>query len=344
MTRIPLAAFAAFAAFAALLLFGAGARALAATPDDPQHPVLKAEATVTGDVVRVGDLVEHAGIIAKVPIFRAPDLGFTGTVSAADVAEAVRTHALIGLDTAGLSEVTVTRAARTIPAADIESAVAQALSTQYNLGDIKDISVSFERELRAMYVEPSAKGEPRVARLTYDARKGRFEATLDIPTGATTRGTLRLSGRAQATVEVVAIAHTVERGAVLKEADVAIERRPRAEVTRDAITDRAQAVGLAARAGLQPGRALRTADLMRPEMIQRNETVTLVFEVPGIVLTVRGKALEGGAEGDVISVLNEQTKRTVQGTVAGPGRVVISVNAPRLAANIAPTQSKANAR
>ena len=74
-------------------------------------------------------------------------------------------------------------------------------------------------------------------------------------------------------------------------------------------------------AALQAGRPLRTADLMKPDLVQRNETVTLVYEVPGIMLTMRGKAIEGGAEGDVISVLNEQSKRTVQGTVIGPGRV-----------------------
>ena len=64
--------------------------------------------------------------------------------------------------------------------------------------------------------------------------------------------------------------------------------------------------------------------------------MTLVYEVPGITLTVRGKAAEGGAEGDVISVLNEQSKRTVQGVVVGPGRVIISTGSPRLAANLPP--------
>ena len=54
---------------------------------------------------------------------------------------------------------------------------------------------------------------------------------------------------------------------------------------------------------------------MKPELVQRNETVTIIYEVPGIVLTMRGKAQEAGAEGDVISVLNVQSKRTVQGTV-----------------------------
>ena len=63
---------------------------------------------------------------------------------------------------------------------------------------------------------------------------------------------------------------------------------------------------------------------MKPALVQRDESVTLMYEVPGVRLTVRGKAGEPGAEGDVISVLNEQSKRTVQGVVVGPGRVVIS--------------------
>jgi flagella basal body P-ring formation protein FlgA len=52
--------------------------------------------------------------------------------------------------------------------------------------------------------------------------------------------------------------------------------------------------------------------------------VTIIYEVPGIGLSARGKAIESGAEGDVVNVLNLQSKRTVQGTVTGPGRVTIS--------------------
>jgi len=330
--RIPLLA------LAALLAFGSAAVA------EPPHPVLKSQATVTGDLVRIGDLVDNAGIIAKVPIFRAPDLGYTGSVAASDVVEAVRKHALIGLDTAGITEVRVTRAARTIPAADVEDAVAHALAAQYNLGPVKDITVTFERELRAMYVEPSAKGEPRVVNITYDARSRRFDATLEIPTGTATRGTLRLAGRAQATVEVLTVVRPIERGTVLKDADVLVDRRPRSEVSRDVLTDRDQAIGLAARTTLQPGRPLRGAELMRPEVVQRNDTVTLIYEVPGIRVTVRGKATEAGAEGDTISVLNEQTKRLVQGVVLGPGHVVVGSPMPRFAANTAPPRAAGNVR
>jgi flagella basal body P-ring formation protein FlgA len=324
-------------AFASLVL-AASAKAQTAEPARPQ---LKAEALITGDIVRIGDLIEHAGIVANVPIFRAPDLGSTGSVPVGAIVDAVRAHALVGLDTAGLNEVMVIRASRTIPAKQVEDSIAAALSKQFSLGDPKNIGVNFERELRAIEVEPSAKGEPRVSRVTFDARNGRFDATLEIPTSAANRGILRLSGRAAITVEVVTLLRPIDRGGVIREADVVIERHARADVTRYIITDSEQVIGYAARSALQAGRPIRTADLMKPEQVQRNETVTLVYEVPGIVLTVRGKAIEGGAEGDVISVLNEQSKRTVQGVVTGPGRVVVSTGSPRLAANIAPIQTAA---
>ncbi|MGH6725135.1 MAG: flagellar basal body P-ring formation chaperone FlgA [Pseudolabrys sp.] len=320
--------------FAAAALLALAAPAAAAP--DQEHPNLKAEATVTGDVVRIGDLIEHAGIVAKVPIFRAPDLGMTGTVSAETVVEAVRSHALIGLDTGDVSEVVVTRASRAIPAKDIEDRVARALSTQYALGPAKDIVVNFDRELRAIQVETTAKGEPRVAYLYYDSRSGHFDVTLDMPTGSMTRGALRLSGHAAATVEVATLTRALDRGETVKDADVVIERRPRGEIGRDIVIGREQVIGLAARNTLPAGRPLRLADLMKPELVQRNETVSLIYRVPGITLTVRGKATEGGAEGDVISVLNEQSKRTVQGVVVGLGRVVIGTGSPRLAANLPP--------
>ena len=89
-----------------------------------------------------------------------------------------------------------------------------------------------------------------------------------------------------------------------------MDRRPRSEIGRDVVTSRSQVVGFAARANLQPGRPLRAGELMKPDLVQRSEPVTLVYEVPGVVLTLRGKAIDGGAEGDTISVINEQSKRT----------------------------------
>ena len=100
-----------------------------------------------------------------------------------------------------------------------------------------------------------------------------------------------------------------------------------------------------ARRQLRAGQALKVADLAKPDLVQRDQTVTLIYEATGLYLTVRGKALEGGTEGDVVSVLNLQSKRTVSGTVIGRGQVSISVATPRLretsdaTSSIAPDQA-----
>src|SRR6476660_5261532 len=120
----------------------------AAAASEPAHPQLRAEAVIAGDIVRIGDLIENAGIVAQVPIFRAPDLGFSGTVSAEAVAEAVRPHALIGLNTGGVQEV--------------ENCLTAALSAQFALGPANDLRLTYDRALRTQYVEPNAKGGPRV--------------------------------------------------------------------------------------------------------------------------------------------------------------------------------------
>ena len=39
---------------------------------------------------------------------------------------------------------------------------------------------------------------------------------------------------------------------------------------------------------------------------------------------MRGKALENGTEGDVVNVMNLQSKRTLSGTVTGRGQVSIT--------------------
>jgi flagella basal body P-ring formation protein FlgA len=54
---------------------------------------------------------------------------------------------------------------------------------------------------------------------------------------------------------------------------------------------------------------------------------------------MRGKALENGTEGDTVSVLNVQSKRTVTGVVIGRGQVAITVATPRLPASTEVTSS-----
>src|SRR5205807_2799684 len=133
-------------AISALLIIGSIAPAVA-------QARLKAQATVASDIVRIGDLVENAGVAANTPIFRAPDLGQTGAVPSRAVLDALRSYGLIVVDTRGISEVSVTRMSRVIAVDDIEARIVQVLTARYRVGKAEDVKLTFDREVRAIQLE-----------------------------------------------------------------------------------------------------------------------------------------------------------------------------------------------
>jgi flagellar basal body P-ring formation protein FlgA len=287
-------------------------------------PTLKRAVTVSSDIVRIGDLIDNAGEAADAAIFRAPDVGTTGAVSVQQVIEAIRPHHIYLIDTRSLSEVEVTRTGRLIDVSDIEAHIARAFAGRHGLGEAKSLTVTLDRPAHPTTIEISATGDLRPTAALLDPRSGRFEIAFDVPGSVALRRTpLRFTGTVVETVTAAVLTRALARGDVVKASDLAIERRPKAEVAAEAVGSATEAIGLAARQALRVGQPLRRADLMRPEIVHRDDNITLVFEVPGILLTTRGKAIDAGAQGDAISVLNIQSKRTVQGIVSGPGRVTI---------------------
>jgi flagella basal body P-ring formation protein FlgA len=324
-----------FAPLAAALLAGLvathGAAAQVAA-SGPAMPTLKRAVTVSGDIVRIGDLLENAGASADAAIFRSPDVGTTGSVSVEKVLDALQPYHIYLVNTRGLSAVEVTRAGRQIDFSDLEARIAQAFAGRYGLGEAKNLSVTLDVAPRPAVVEASVTADLTLTNAALNPMSGRFEVAFEVPGSAILKKPLRFTGSIVETVAVAVTTHALAAGAIVKDSDLAVERRPKAKVGSDALGSAHDAVGLAVRSGVRAGAPLRRADLMKPQMVHRDDNVTLVYEVPGILLTTRGKALESGAEGDVINVLNVQSKRTVQGTVTGPNRVNILVSTAALPA------------
>jgi flagella basal body P-ring formation protein FlgA len=265
-----------------------------ATDDAIAVPLLRANVSVTSDVVRVGDLIDNAGTFALVPVYRAPDLGTTGVLPVTQVLSVLRQHAVIGVDTHDIKEVSVTRLARWVTAKDIQAAVAEALAHRGNLGEAANISLTFERDLQDFRLDASNSGALEVTAARYEARGGRFDVTLSIANDAGNFPTqLRFTGIAIETVDAVILTRNMERADIIRAADIAVERRPKAEVGGDpAVRD--SAIGMQMRHSMRAGQPVRVADLTKPDLVQRDQSVTLIYQTAGIYLTTRGKALDNG--------------------------------------------------
>jgi flagella basal body P-ring formation protein FlgA len=315
----------------ALLALAANAATAQGRDDVLAQPVLRANVAVAGDVVRIGDVIDNAGPAAGIAIYRAPDLGTVGSLPVAKVLAALRAHHVIGVDTRDLMDITVTRLSRAVEAKDIENQVAQALQHRNGLGDAASLTLTFDRDVQTLQLDAASSGALEPVSTRFDSRSGRFDIIFSIGSDTGAASKLRFTGTAVETVEAAVLARSVDSKEVLKASDVIIERRPKSEVGHD-VASRERAVGMQVRRQLRAGQALRLADLAKPDLVTRDQAVTLVYESAGLYLTIRGKAIENGTEGDVVNVINLQSKRTVSGVVVGRGQVAVSVPGPRLPA------------
>jgi flagella basal body P-ring formation protein FlgA len=292
-------------------------------------PVLRANVAVTGDLVRIGDVIDNAGPASEIAIYRAPDLGTTGSLPIAQVLTALRAHQVIAVDTRDIKEVAVTRLARTVEAKEIGQAVAAALEHRNGLGDAANLTLTFDRDVQDLRLDAANSGAMQPVAVRLEPRGGRFDVTFEIASangGAPTK--LRFTGTAIETVEVAVLTRNVDRGDLLKSSDLVVERRPKAEVGGDAAS-RDKALGMQTRRPMRANQPLKVADIVKPDLVQRDQNVTLVYQAAGLYLTTRGKALDSGTEGDVVNVLNPQSKRTVTGVVTGRGQVTVEIATPK---------------
>ncbi|MDB5558712.1 MAG: flagella basal body P-ring formation protein FlgA [Enterovirga sp.] len=280
---------------------------------------------VTGrDTLTLADLVDGApAAIADTPLFRSPALGQTGTIQARRVAEAARDLGLTTVETGGRLQITVTRAARQIGAGEIEGALKRALGEKLGF-DPASTGIVFDGTQPALAVAPDQTGELVAGDVLLDRRSRRLSATVWLgPSSTERRASLRVSGTVVDLVDVAVLTRALDRGDTVQPADISVEKRPRDAVTADALLDGRPLVGRIARRALGAGSFVRAADVAKPELVQKGDVIAAVYEAPGLVLSMRVKANEGGALGDVISITNPGSKKAVPATVIGPGRVSV---------------------
>jgi flagella basal body P-ring formation protein FlgA len=183
-----------------------------ATPSaSAQTPSLRPTTLVSGDLVRIGDIVaDVAADKAAIAVFRAPDLGQTGSVRIADVIEALRPHD-VGVEADGLSEVSVTRASRMIGANEITKRIAEIAAERLRVSDVADVAVRLDAPAPTLHLDPTEMGPLTPVRMTFNPRGGRFDMVLR--SGASQ---VRITGTAQETYEAVVLARPVARGDVLR--------------------------------------------------------------------------------------------------------------------------------
>jgi flagella basal body P-ring formation protein FlgA len=88
-----------------------------------------------------------------------------------------------------------------------------------------------------------------------------------------------------------------------------------------AATSSSELFGKVARQTLLPGRPIATNAIREQYVVSQGKSAQIVFRDGALTITASGLALQSGGTGDVISVRNIDSGRTVRGTVEADGSV-----------------------
>ncbi|TXN48571.1 flagellar basal body P-ring formation chaperone FlgA [Methylobacterium sp. WL7] len=313
-------AFLTFAAIGALAIPAMAQTVPPQSESQKAQPRLRGDVTARGDVLALSDLVEGApDALAARPLFRSPALGATGTIQTRRIVEAAAALGLTGLETGGRMQIAVQRAARRLGPPDLEAALKRALETGYGL-DPRSVAVRFDGDGPTLLAPVDLAGQATALDLTYDPRSRRVTGLVSL---GERQASLRVSGVVVELREVAVLTRSLNRGDPVRDGDLVVERRPREMVAADAQAGAAAVLGEVAQHALPAGTVLRVSDTALPELVARGESVTIVYETASVSLSMRGLANEAGRMGAVVNVVNVASKKVLQATVIGPGRVSV---------------------
>jgi flagella basal body P-ring formation protein FlgA len=131
--------------------------------------------------------------------------------------------------------------------------------------------------------------------------------------------------------------HDIERGEVIVGSDIGLQTIAPERMRPGMAMEATALVGREARRLLRAGEPVRAEDVRMPILVAKGSTVTMTFNVPGIILTATGRAMTEGGLGESVVVQNPVSFRQVTCTVTGPGEAragdTVSITKSELAAN-----------
>ena len=163
--------------------------------------------------------------------------------------------------------------------------------------------------------------EVTLEQFQYDPAAGRFHGGLVGTFEGRERFRLPIFGRAQPVLRVPALRRPVAPDKVITADDLTWVHVWHARVPPTGLTEPAEIIGAQARRRLAAQRMLTERDLGPPLLVRRGRPVELIYARPGLYVTALGVAQEDGALGDLVRVMNAQSRRQLRGIVSGPDEV-----------------------
>lgn len=305
---------------AALMAAGAASPAFAVTP--------KTDHTIMHDQVTLGDVFDGVTENADYVLAPAPAAGKTLILTVNDLTRISDAFHLEWTPEDKLQRVTIRRSSHEIDNYDIQAALQQRLIEETNGQRFELVLTDPSVRIR---LPDGAEKDVTVNTLSYDAVKGEFKAVVVATAAPQTKK--EINGRIYAISQLPVLKDPLRQGDVISSSDIEyVDIRTNA-ISANMIVDANKLVGQTPRRGIAAMKPVMLGDVQAPLVVKKGDLVTMVLKSNIISLTAQGRAMENGAAGDTIRVMNTSSKQVLGATVTGPQTVNIKAPSGALAAN-----------
>jgi len=284
---------------------------------------LRTNTTLHVSVVRLSDLFD--GIDGKTDRVLGPGPGPGGriVVEAAQLGAIARQFGVEWRPSSSGDRAVLERLGRPLRRDDVMDAIRSALVSAGASADCDVDLASFSPPLVPVEAVP----RPVVSDIDYDATVGRFSVMLSVTGEGMEPLHLRVDGRADDTILLPVAVTRLLAGGIVQPGDVRMARVRTSLLRGDVMRNASDAIGMQTKRVIAPGQPLFINELMHPSMVVKGATVLMMLDSPGITLTAQGQAIESGAIGERIRVLNPSSRAAVEAEVTGPDRVRVAPSA-----------------
>lgn len=282
--------------------------------------ILRDSATVKSKLVRIGDLFANTGKKADIAVAYAPVAGKKAIFDSNWLYRVARAYGLKWRPLGLQDQVVVERESQIISRDEIEDHILAALIDR---GVDPSMTVELSNRMLRLYVPGDASASIGVEDVAYEPRTGRFTAILIAPEGQPGATRTRVTGRLQKITDIPVLSRRIMANELITKRDIKWIRVHSNRLRPGTVVDANELIGKTAKRGLRPEQPVRANDIQRQILVPKGSLVTIVLKAPKMTLTVQGKALEDGSDGDTVRILNTQSNKVIEAEVTGAAKVAV---------------------
>lgn len=304
--------------------------ALSATAALADAPViLRAATEVDRPAIRLSDVFDNLPSGKDQDIAVAPAPGKSVTYDLRVLTTLAQTHSLDWKPQGMTDQIVLTRAATHVTPEMIEGLIKQKVKLA-EVGKFSSIEITFDSKNVGLMLAANEAPNFDLGNFSYDAQLRRFRTDVVAQT-AHGRVQQSVSGRVIIKREVPVLARRLPSGTVVSASDLAWISVNDERINEGVITSADQIVGRELRHDHGEGDLIRSRDVVAQRLVLRGNMVTMKVEAGALLITAQGRAMQDGAKGDVVRVMNLQSNRLIEGIVESSGIVRIGGGPQKLA-------------